>query len=182
MLPLCRRLNGEGYCVENWGYPTLRSSVTVHAANLRAFMLELETRGQRFHIVAHSMGSVIVRTALQGIRMDCIKRIVFLAPPSRGSTAATIAGKILGIGRLCRPLTELSTAPGSFVNSIEDTPDYAIGVIAAKYDLLVSVERTHLTFERDHVVLNATHNSLLISKQVSHQVCRFFETGCFDHV
>jgi hypothetical protein len=114
--------------------------------------------------------------------MDCIKRIVFLAPPSRGSHAATIAGKTFGIGRLCPPLIELSTAPGSFVNSIEDTPDYEIGVIAAKYDLLVSVERTHLTFERDHVVLNATHNSLLFSKQVSHQVCRFFETGCFDHV
>ena len=66
--------------------------------------------------------------------------------------------------------------------AIEDTPDYETGVIAAKYDLLVSVERTHLKCERDHVVLNATHDSLLFSKKVSHQVCLFFETGCFDHV
>ena len=182
MLPLCYRLKSKGYRVKIWGYPTLRSSVTVHAANLRAFVLDLETKVGRINIVAHSLGSVVVRTALHGSRMDCIERVVFLAPPSRGSPAATIAGKTFGLGRFCQPLTELSTAPSSFVNLIEDTPDYEIGIIAAKYDALVPVERTHLTFEKDHVVLNATHNSLLFSKQAAYQVCQFFETGRFDHV
>lgn len=181
MAPLSYRLRRMGYGVENWGYSTLWSSIATHAVRLRKHLLGLCPHKPRLHIVAHSMGSVLVRIALQGERIENIGKIVFLAPPSHGSPAATVVGST-GLGRICPPLAELSTNDVSFVNSIVDSNDYDIGVIAAKYDVLVPVSRTHLQSEADHIVLNATHNSLLFSVRASNCVHEFLETGAFHHV
>ena len=55
-----------------------------------------------------------------------------------------------------------------------------IGIIAARFDALVPVKNTHLPNEKAHVVVNATHNSLLLSKSVSDLITTFLLLGSFE--
>jgi hypothetical protein len=88
------------------------------------------------------MGSIVVRVALNRIEPSRVGRIVLLAPPNAGSPVARIISKLSG--QMIVPALELSDQPGSYVNRIESTNDFEIGVLAAKYDFLVPLANTHL--------------------------------------
>ncbi len=66
------------------------------------------------------------------------------------------------------------------MNQLARTSDIEIGIIAARFDGLVPIKNTHLPNEKDHVVVNATHNSLLLSKSVSDLIARFLKHGAFE--
>jgi hypothetical protein len=102
---------------------------------------------------------------------------VFLAPPNRGSPVARVAALIFG--QILAPTRELSDALESYVNKLERKLKNDVGVIAARFDLLVPISNTHLANESAHIVINATHNSLLVSTTVSKLTARFLATGAF---
>ena len=66
MSGLARRLRREGYDVANWGYRSTRGSVESHARTLESRFLKFTQQGRYFniHLVTHSMGSILARTAL----------------------------------------------------------------------------------------------------------------------
>jgi len=178
MWPLACLLRAGGFRVRQWSYASLFAPIDDHAKRFFEFLEQLATEESRFHIVAHSMGSIIVQSALNRGYFPNLGRIVFLAPPNRGSPVARVAALIFG--QILAPTRELSDALESYVNKLERKLKNDVGVIAARFDLLVPISNTHLANESAHIVINATHNSLLVSTTVSKLTARFLATGAFE--
>ena len=178
MWPMASRLRAAGYIVHSWHYASLFQSIEKHAGRLYAFLANDLAAASRVHIVAHSMGAIVARAALNRGQLPNLGRVVLLAPPNTGSPVARMASTILG--NLVPPTRELSDQPGSFVNQLPANCSVEVGVIAARYDLLVPALNTHLAGETDHQCLVALHSSLLISPAVVTKTVNFLTTGRFD--
>ena len=175
---LATRLERLGFCVDNWGYNSLVGSVEQHAIRLRRHLQNYEDTGTTFHIVAHSMGCVIVRASHEIEPIVNQGRVVFLTPPHHGSPVARCASGVLG---WCVPvLYQLSDAEGSFVRKLPSPKDMEFSELTAEYDILVPNSSTHLFGERDYATVKGTHASNLFSTQTATMISSFLQTGRFD--
>lgn len=179
MRSLDRYLRSGGYQTYCWGYQSLRGSVDEHAWRLRCQLDELAERSDVIHFVAHSLGSIVTRRALYHRPLPQLGRIVLIAPPNRGSPWAGLVPP--RIHWVCPAIGQLSNRPGSFVNCIPAAEDLEIGVIAARYDLLVPGASTMIPGQTDHISLAATHTSLLFQPSAARQVGAFLAKGSFQH-
>ena len=177
MWPLACLLRARGFRVQHWSYVSFFEPIEKHATRFAKYLQKISETEDHFHIVAHSMGSIVVQASLNRGALPKLGRLVLLAPPNRGSPIARIASKI--IGRIIVPTHELSDSNTSYVNQLERTSSVEVGIVAARFDVLVPIENTHLTNEKSHVVINATHNSLLVSKKASNLIARFLTHGSF---
>ena len=177
---LGRRLRGHGYRTTPWGYLNMCCSIRVHAERFAEALERLDARPGvgTIHLVTHSMGGIIARAALELFRPRKLGRFVMLAPPNHGSFVATAAAAVLG--RVFRPVAELSTADDSFVNSLGMPQDVDVGVIAAGWDALVSEESTHPDVPHAHVTLPCMHSSLLFRRDTADLVAAFLASGDFS--
>ncbi len=172
-----RRLRAAGFRVVNWKYFSWFDSIENHSRRFSDFLGTTLVGERRFHIVAHSMGSIIVRASLNRARLLNLGRLVLLAPPNGGSPVARIAS--IFVGWIVQPSRELSDRTKSFVNRLPSSREFEIGIIAAKYDLLVPPQKTHLPGQTQHATLFATHNSLLLSGVACKMITSFLRTGDF---
>ncbi len=179
MSRLARFFRCHGYLVKNWGYPSLRGSISSHAEPFRRALIEQasDPATDTLHIVAHSMGCIVARHALMHWMPDQMGRCVMLGPPNRGSPVARYAARWLG--RQMPVLQELSDAPDSFVNQLEDPGALDIGVIAAGSDRVVPIPNTHLSCERAHLILPGHHAMLVLRRETAEQALAFLRTGRF---
>ena len=177
MWPIAYRLWREGFRAETWSYITFFRSIDSHADRFAEYLSTKLANEMKVHIVAHSMGSIVVRAALNRIEPSKIGRIVLLAPPNAGSPVARIISKLSG--QLIVPARELSDHPMSYVNQIKTTNSFEVGVLAAKYDFLVPTSSTHLANETCHRTMIATHNSLLLSRSAAKRIYQFLRKGNF---
>lgn len=181
MHPLARNLRSSGYQVRNWGYASLWGTIDQHAERLRQVIEKLEKDAgvSRFHLVSHSMGSILVRVALGRYNPEKLGRIVMLAPPNKGSHAATTFSP--WFGWFSKTLTEIADTPQSFVNSIETLiePQYEIGIVRASNDFVVQRPATELEEAKEYVVAPGFHSSILLKKHSANLVDKFLRTGSF---
>lgn len=177
MEPLRLGLKRRGYEARIWSYPSFRGSINRHARNLTVMLNGLGTdyRVERFHLVGHSMGAIIVRAALAQEIPAKLGRVVLLAPPNHGSKLADFALRTFG-GPLVA--NELSSQPGSFVNRLP-VPKAEIGIIAATHDHAVTISSTHLEGETDHLVLKSFH-TLPLNYKVPGLISHFLQFGKFQ--
>jgi alpha-beta hydrolase superfamily lysophospholipase len=176
--PLRRALQRQGFRAVNWGYGSLRGSIEAHAAQLAAKAEELDedTGVERLHFVGHSMGAIVVRSALAIARPRKLGRVVLLAPPNRGARLADLALRLFG--RRLVAAAELSSHPDSYVNRLAPAADLDCGVIAASWDHIVPLAWTHLPGQRDHIVLRGLH-TLPLHRRAPAQVGHFLREGRF---
>lgn len=151
----------------------------------------------RFHIVAYSMGGLLVRWWLRehGVPPH-LGRVVMIAPPNGGSEiidklrllrSARIAagpnGARLGTSRDALPATlgpwpadapELGIIAGAHELSSRLNP-----LLARPHDGRVSVAATHLAGEHAHITLHASHSRIVRERETSRQVASFLRTGTF---
>ncbi len=183
MTPLCQRLKKKGYRVWNWGYRSLWKTIERHAEAFQLALMEIEDDEQieTFHVVSHSMGSIVLRVALREFQPAKLKRIVMLCPPNQGSHVA--ARVTPWLGWLSTTLTEISDRPTSFVNQLTETVDsrYEVGVIRAEVDFVVQQESTQLAGVREYVQLPGMHSSVVARAQTAEYVHRFLQHGTFKH-
>jgi hypothetical protein len=123
------------------------------------------------------MGAIVVRAALSEGAVTNLGRIVLLAPPNRGTPVARLAAPLFG--RICRGIADLSDRADSTACRLPAECSKDVGILAARFDLLVPVSHTHLAGESDHRVLNASHNSLLLSPAPARLAANFLKTGQF---
>ena len=191
MLPLARYLARQGFASILYDYPTRRATVDEHGACFAAF-IEKEISGQadspgQVHFVTHSMGGLLLRSALRKLSPAAwakIGRIVMIAPPNKGSDVAEYVLKNLSFaGKIVKCLPDLSSVPHSFANTFPE-PDsgFDIGIIGGRYDLDVRESSTHLTHERDHLMLPHAHTTLLFSRRTAEQARHFIVHGRFERV
>ncbi len=180
MLPLAWRLRRKGFAVRLLGYYSLTGSNRRFGRWLTKNLRRIEAKGAwpRIHVVAHSMGSIVTRCALQEELPESLGRVVMLGPPNGGSHMATFLTPLYGW--ISKPLVELSDKPDSFVNQLPPAPEQVdIGVIAARRDNVIDLDRTHLAGQRDHRVVNTWHTGVLWRRETADYTAKFLREGQF---
>ena len=179
MKPLEWQIARLGFRTQRWGYPSYYGSLQDHASKLRPVLEKAGREHECIHVVAHSMGTIVFRLAMEYGPLDNLGRVVLMAPPNQGIRVARLVGP--GIGKFCKAVSELSDDPGSLVNRIQSQPLLDVGVVSGRFDWVVRDCDTRLAEQRDHVCLNATHNSMLVQPSAARQVAEFLTTGHFQH-
>lgn len=189
MAMMRRRIAHRGYRVESYSYPSMRLTLTGNAERLVQFCRDMGA--SRLHFVGHSLGGLVILKMLERAADLNIGRIVLAGPPFLGSFAAErlarLPGGHMALGHSI-PEWLGSARPSSLGR-------YDIGVIAGSLgvglgrliapdlpqpnDGVVSVSETRLPGARDHVVLDVSHTSMLVSAAVARQICEFLEHGAF---
>lgn len=177
MLPLAWELGRQGYESKVWGYPSFQVPVELLAKKFAEYLHSEVSQDGKVHIVAHSMGSLVTCKALTLCPLKQVRRIVFLAPPFSGSPVASMSPKLLR--SLFPPLTDLSTDHKHDPEESNSLKECEVAVIAALYDAVIPVANSHFPNEKCHVVVSATHNSILVSHRVRKLVVSFLRTGKF---
>ena len=179
MSPLARRLQSQFGRVINWSYSSLWSGIERHGQQMAEQLQRLDDDPavERLDLITHSMGGIIARLALAARLPDKMGRMVMLAPPNTGSHVARSLAPVLG--RLCPPLVQLSDEEQSFVASLPPPAQMEIGIIAARNDFLVAEPRTHLSTEKEHIILPGMHTSLVWRQETAEQVAAFLTSGKF---
>lgn len=191
LAPLARRLRRAGFCTRLYGYPSLWWSNRSFGKKLAAMLRRVGPRYDRVHLVVHSMGGIVTRCALEEEMPANLGRIVQIAPPNRGSHAATRAARYNGSPLwnalvvaphrwLAPSLIELCDTPDSFVNQLGPVPKgVEVGVLAASQDRVLHPEQTHLEGQRDHRTVNGWHTGVLWTRETAEMTKRFLRTGSF---
>ena len=201
-------LQRHGYEVVVQSYPSTEADLFVLAEQTlpRAFdACEADT----VHIVAHSMGAILVRIWLAQDRLDVpvdqagltgpaaqdrrvrLGRVVMLAPPNQGSEVVDVFGDMRFFSWLNGPASQQLGTDG--VAPVLPQARYPLGVIAGsrsvnslfsalipgRDDGSVSVAATAMKGMTDHIILPVTHSFLMNNPLVLYQVLWFLRQGAF---
>lgn len=193
----------DGWQTENWSYPSKQKNIEEHAQDLvlRLNQIAIQRPDQPINFVAHSMGGLIVRCALN--HLECpqeakMGRAVLIGPPNKGSIYARELYK-------CRPLrkvlgeksgTQLMRTPFNGFDKLGDFPDQmhiliisgTAGInpmIRGINDGKVGLQETCLKTPHFHEKSFAGHSWLCSTPTVIKKAKRFFcmnQTALKEHV
>ena len=180
------RLQRAGYETLNFAYAVHSYPIEEIAAHLCAFIAEnVETR--TYHLIAHSLGNLIIRSGFAVGYPEGLGRIVMLAPPNRPTELAR-ALRDNPIYKWFTSESGLQTTSDEFYENLP-VPDVEFGVIAGKRgqavllqepnDGVITVESTKLKGMTDWVVVPHAHTFIMNSRDVARLCISFIETGAF---
>jgi pimeloyl-ACP methyl ester carboxylesterase len=187
---LQRRLEAGGqFRVASYSYPTL-GAMSDHVRGLLDFARA--QNASELHFVGHSLGGVVVLSALQLTDDLPAGRAVLLGPPLQGSKAAQGVARVLPFGKAI--LGAAMNAECIDCESREWSGRRDIGIVAgsmgfglgrlfadlnAEHDGTVLVEETMLPGAKDHIIVSTSHTGMLFSAEVAAQAGWFLRTGTF---
>lgn len=187
---LRRRLDAQGFHCHLFRYHSLAADLDQNATQLARFVEDVP--GDTVHFVGHSLGGVVILWMLQRGALQRLGRVVCLGAPLNGSATARTLGAHLGtraaVGKSLAELTALGGLSAwtgeSSLGIIAGEASLGIGKLVARLprpnDGTVSVDETRLPGASDHIVIPASHMSLLWSKPVADQVAHFLVHGRFQ--
>lgn len=186
---LARRLGAQGWRPCRFSYPTVRRPLAASVEPLQHLLGQLDT--PVLHLVAHSLGGLLVRHLFDRFPDQRPGRIVTLGTPHQPShVAVALAARPWSRWILGRsgPEDLLGAAPpwgGSHeLGVIAGTLGAGIGRIVPHLpvpnDGTVALGETQLSRAADWISLPVTHTGLLLSPQVAEQVGAFLATGRFQ--
>jgi len=182
------RLADCGFDPHYFHYPSLRVSPRYNARALAAYVRRLGA--QRVHLVAHSLGGILVLHLCDQFRDLPPGRVVLLGSPVRGSGVA----RVLAESRMLHPLLGASHDEGldgrvppwrgaRELGTVAGTRGIGVGrVIGGLHgasDGTVAVAETRLEGAVDAIELPVSHMEMLFSGAVAEAVCRFLSSGRF---
>lgn len=193
---LGRRLNKDGYRVVIVEYPsrTLEGEEIIRRYMDTAVKEHVIPAQRPFHVVAHSMGSVLSHAYLQDAMPANLGRVVFIATPHAGTEIADIAGRNSIARRLAGPaVASLRTTESPLRERLRE-PRFPLGVIMgdrSRYPFLsplingsddgaVPVNGGRIPGAQDFIVLHEGHLDMLRSDETFAQVRHFLREGSFD--
>ena len=169
MVPLARRLKRAGHDLSSSDIPAIADVLDTSRA-LQALLHAHSS--EPFSVLAHSMGGLVARLALQHVTYRA-SRCVFIATPHRGSANARRARQS-HLARFMSPAVK-RTAYG-----LETPPDVSNwGIIVGSRDRVVAPHEGRV----DNVparVLPFGHNELLFRSETARSVIQFIERGTFE--
>ncbi len=186
---LGRRLRACGFRVFYFHYPSLRRTPAENAARLDAFLHEVP--GEQVHLVAHSLGGIVVMHLFNRFPPQRPGRVVLLGSPVQGSAPARRIGRIpvlrwllgrsmakgLGGGvpawREGRALGVIAGTRGPGIGSL-------IGGLEVPNDGTVALSETQLPGATQRIHLPLSHTALVFSRQAAEETCHFLHTGRFS--
>ncbi|MCW8905815.1 MAG: alpha/beta fold hydrolase [Sedimenticola sp.] len=185
---LRRRLVRDGFQVDVFRYPSLRRTPRENAARLQRHIREAAYGC--LHLVAHSLGGLVVLNLFHHFPAQPPGRVVLLGSPVRGSgVARAVAGR-----RWLRPLLGRSGEAGL----LDGAPPWAgkrpLGIIAGtsgigigrllgglqgESDGVVAVSEALVGNAEDTRLLPCNHMGLLFDARVASDVSTFLRQGRF---
>ena len=183
MQELANAMAAHGYDAYNYDYPTSKHTIQEHAdiflTNLRNILATLPP-DEKVFFLTHSMGGILLRTALaQMTEEECrrITAIVMLGPPNQGSYLAYL-GKLPFVEDFNASLADMTPEDNSHTMTIAPPPYLPpVCIIAGKHDGKVPLSKTHLpeNAETKHIVVPATHPGLRTPDNVLQHILEFFK-------
>ena len=185
---LGRRLAGCGFRPLSFGYSDLGASPAENAARLHAFIRGL--RVGRVHLLAHSLGGIVVLHLFERFPEQPPGRVLLLGSPVLGSGVARRLGATPGLRWLLGRSGERGLLDGAprwrgerDLGVIAGTRGPGLGTlmggIARPNDGTVAVAETRLAGAADFLALPVSHARLLFSSRVADASCRFLGQGRF---
>jgi len=191
---LVSRIEGAGYSVLNFGYPSTEEPIEELSARLGAEMEQSfgEDAGD-VHFVTHSMGGVLVRSYLAQQPQPHAGRVVMLGPPNQGSEIIDAFADSELLRSLLGPAgMKLGTEAGGIASELGPVR-FSLGVITGDRSLSpigswlipgpddgkVAVDRAAVEGAADFKVIHATHTFIMNRKDVAEEVVHFLENGEF---
>lgn len=181
-------LRRAGYKVKYYSYPTVRLSLEDNARRLQAYVKRLPA--DVVHLVGHSLGGVVIRAALFYAPPPQPGRVVSIVSPHRGcQVAQEVARRRWGRAVLGRSIADLLPGlrlppPAREFGLISGRGGVGLGRLFVPLnepnDGVLTLPEMELTGARDSIVLDCSHSSALVSREVGYQVCYFLRHGVFD--
>lgn len=194
--PTADFLNREGYCTINVRYPSRKITCTEEAVNwVEKVVTERCTDPTRkIHLVAHSMGTAVVREYLASHRPARLGRVVLLAAPNRGTPLASPlrwrplgrmicpAAATLGCGKKGVPLAEpaaVDFAPGVLMGNRPGWMPFFSPFLPGADDGVVPVSSGTIPGMAELRVLPTSHTAMPRNAEVLSETLSFLRTGRF---
>lgn len=189
-----RRLEREyGLRVALFSYPSVRGTLDQNAAVLARFIADLDLDG--VHIVGHSLGGIVALRMYANHPATIPGRLVCLGSPLSGSRTAALLneqvwaepliGKSLRTGVVEAAANEWGShvCETREVGIIAGTTSFGVGQFVARFDEpndgTIALSETYLEGARDHLVMDVSHNTMLIAPAVVDQAAAFLKRGEF---
>ena len=188
-------LTDRGYAVVNQGYDSRAAGIEdLSGPTIDEALSKCTDENMTVHVVAHSLGGILVRHYLAQKPIERLGRVVMLGPPNQGSEVTDKISDLPGYGWLNGPAGhQLGTDEGSVPASLGPA-DFDLGIIAGDRSInlilsgmipdsddgKVSVERTKLEGMNDHITLPVSHPFLMRNESAISQVLHYLEHGRFD--
>ena len=182
------QLARHGYRASAFSYPSTRLALDEIASRLAHAVTALQA--SRVHLVAHSLGGLVVLDMLALHPGLPIGRVVLMGTPCCGSrTAQQLARTKTGRNLLGEAILQWQPERGTAavrafeIGMIAGTVPLGLGRLLARlpapHDGAVCVDETRLAGLRDHLTMPVSHSGLLVSSRVTRQICNFLEQGHF---
>lgn len=190
-LPHQHWLQKHGFAAERFSYPSWSGDLQQNVDRLAAFIAT--HRATRIHLVAHSLGGLIVLAMLEQGADARIRRAVLMGSPC----AACHCGRFLAASPALSPLlgrtirtwltrTQLPDRPAPVeIGVLAGTRSFGLGRIIPGLprpnDGVVAVAETRLPTAQDRITLPVSHSGMLLSPACAEQIAGFLKTGSFIH-
>ncbi len=179
---LARRIENAGFATANVPYaPTFHRFETL-VADFHDFLVE-NVKTERYHLVGHSLGNILIRARFAHGYPTELGRIVMLAPPNHPPRLARKLHKFPPF-RLWAGDSGQQLASREFYATLP-TPTVPFGVIAGDKgqrltfgepnDGIVTVKSTRLAGMKEHLVLPHTHTFMMNSPAVAEATIHFLQ-------
>jgi pimeloyl-ACP methyl ester carboxylesterase len=203
--PTADYLHAQGYETINVRYPSRKVAAPAEAAAWvrEVIARECQDRKKRIHLVAHSMGALVVREYLSGGKPDRLGRVIFLAAPNQGTPLAD-ALRWKPLARLVSPAVaascgvkcqeRLTAEAAKSQRPLPASVDYAPGVLMGNQpgwfpylspflkgpdDGVVPVSSGHLDGMAALRVVRASHTGMPRNREALAEISRFLRDGRF---
>lgn len=194
MLYLRQYFQKQGYSVYGFNYPSIRKSPSENARRLKKYIDQLPE--QEVHLVAHSLGGVVVLHMFDMFESIKPGRVVLMGCPYRGSDTA----KNLSNTYKRQPFIQKALLGKAQEGALlKDAPEWKgkreLGVLAGNqpfgmgttlraisdgaHDGTVHVRETIIDNADDFTVLPVSHTSMLFTPQSAEAVGQFLSRGQF---
>lgn len=182
------RLRQAGFKTLNFPYVAHSKSLDALSGSLHEFIRENVAPDATYHLVAHSLGNIIIRNGFKQGYPPGLGRIVMLAPPNHPAELAR-ALKDNPIYRWFTGDSGQQLASEEFYATLP-VPPVEFGVIAGDRgqrvtfgeanDGVITVESTRLPQMRDWVLVHHAHTFIMNSRHVALLCAQFLRHGNFN--
>ena len=193
MTKVVQKLEGLGYTVFNVNYPSRKYPIETLVEQYVAPAIARCQSHTKTHVVAHSLGGILLRYFLVQDEIPNLGQVVLLAPPNNGSVLVDKLRWIAPVRWIMGPtFTQLSTQSDSIPQQLP-TPNFNLGIIMGSrsfnplFSALIPGEddgiiglNTAMMTDIPLKTVRVGHTWIMRNSQVLDYVVAFIKEGKFD--